>query len=138
MFNINRSCRAFSIVELLLVLTVMGVLFSFIVPKANSILNVAKNMALKSIVKSLQIDIEAYFINKGFYPLASGLNISELIETLNTAGAGIVIPKNPFTGIAYSGNDESGKITYVYDGVRYLIKGFGINNAEEIISVGNE
>lgn len=133
----NQMKNAFSIVELVLVITVMSILIAFMVPKASSILDTAKNIAVKSIVKSLQIDLETSFLNSGYYPNGTHLSISSLVNALNTVGISVSLPKNPFTGKSYSDNDLSGKIIYSYTGLGYVLKGFGKDNKTELISVGN-
>ena len=133
----KKKQNGFSIIELTLVLAVLGVLFSFMLPKASSVLESARHVVLKSIVKSLQMSIESNFLNHGYYPAGKEIGVFQLVDVLKNEGIHIDLPHNPFTGKLYTDNDFSGKIIYSLEGMRYIIKAFGKNNTKEIIKLGN-
>ncbi|MCP4049995.1 MAG: prepilin-type N-terminal cleavage/methylation domain-containing protein [bacterium] len=131
--------NGFTLIELVIVISIIGLISSIFIPNFSSIQTKAKESSIKTIVHSLHTAIESYFITTGHYPGGDNLNIIELASILIKTGDLISIPKNPFTGFEYSETDSSGKITYSYSekSQSYTLTALGLNNEKELITIKN-
>jgi prepilin-type N-terminal cleavage/methylation domain-containing protein len=66
--------KAFTIVELLIVIVVIGILAAISLVAYNGVQNRAKNSSVKAAVASVQKLVEAYNAEKGSYPSTGGIN----------------------------------------------------------------
>lgn len=108
--------KGFTLIELLVVLAIVGLLVVFLVPKLLGIQDRAKETAVKSVMHSVQLGVEAYNMENTVYPIATNISLKELCENYLMAGGYIAeVPKNPFTGKEYTEADTAGKIMYDYD-----------------------
>lgn len=128
----------FSLIELVIVIAIIGIISLILFPNFSVIQNKAKETSLKSTAHSLQLSIEAYYLNHGSYPDGT-LSVTALASTLETSGELSKMPTNPFTGTSCSDSDASGKITYSYNsntGI-YSLHIFGAGNSVEILTLQN-
>ena len=125
-----------SLLELIIVLTIMGIFTAIVYPKFHSIQIKAKEMAVKQLVRSLQMSLEAYHLSMSHYPQGQ-LSISTLFDQLSTANLIPQHPKNPFTNQPYQSHDPSGKIRYISDteGTQYQLNGYGQNNEFQLLEL---
>ncbi len=73
--NQDRNRAAFTLIELLLVIAILGILAALIVPKFAGRTEQAKDAAAKSDIASLGTVLDAYEVDNGSYPRgSSGLN----------------------------------------------------------------
>jgi general secretion pathway protein G len=80
----NRRSRAFTLVEMLLVLVILAVLAAIVIPKFAGRSQQAKETAAKSQISSIELALDAFEVDTGFYPQgATGLNA--LIEQPSNA-----------------------------------------------------
>ena len=106
--------KGFSLIELLIVIAIMGTLSTMMFPNFLSAQDKAKEVAVKSVVLSIQNALENYNIDQGVYPVGSTTPVNTLSQTLITAGYLSKVPYNPFTGESYQTADIPGKIIYTY------------------------
>ena len=71
----NRSQRAFTLIELLLVLVILGILAAIVVPKFAGRTEQAREAAAKTQVANFSTALDAFEVDNGYYPKGkSGLN----------------------------------------------------------------
>ena len=99
----------------------------------------AKEVAVKSVVLSVQNAIENFAIDNGSYPQGNQISVCELAATLQTGGYLSTTPKNPFTGKAYQSGDTEGRIVYNYDSIagQYHLIACKRDGRTEILDVTN-
>jgi prepilin-type N-terminal cleavage/methylation domain-containing protein len=102
---------AFSLIELLVVLSIIGLMTTVMLPNISSAQRRAKEAALKAIVHNVQSEIEGYQVENNYYPAGSGLSLAELTETLGIKNNF----KNPYTGKTYLKTDQAGQINYDFN-----------------------
>jgi general secretion pathway protein G len=92
MFTARHSTRshphgarnAFTLVEMLLVLVILAVLAAIVIPKFSGRSQQAKETAAKSQISSIELALDAFEVDTGFYPAgATGLNA--LVDQPNNA-----------------------------------------------------
>lgn len=107
--------RGFTMIEMLVVIGIIGLLMAFLVPNLLSARDRGKETAVKGVLHSVQLAVEAYNMENLTYPPAKNAGMETLVNNyLKAGGYMISVPKNPFTGEQYKDGDSSGKI--VYDG----------------------
>lgn len=78
------SSRAFTLVEMLLVLVILAVLAAIVIPKFSGRSQQAKETAAKSQISSIELALDAFEVDTGFYPQGSA-GLSALVEQPNGA-----------------------------------------------------
>jgi len=122
--------RGFSMIELLVVIGIIGLLSVFLVPKLLGAKDKAKEAAVKGVMHSVQLAIEAYEMENFTYPLDNSVQLESLAKNyLMPNGYLAEVPKNPFTGQEYKDSDAAGKIIYNYDDKTGQYKLIGYNRA---------
>ncbi|MDD4526635.1 MAG: type II secretion system protein [Candidatus Margulisbacteria bacterium] len=116
-----KKRSGFSLFELLIALSLMVILSSFVVPNIKKIQNKSNQMTAEVNLRTFQSCVENYFIENNIYPSGS-LGAKELFETLKTEELIKTSPINPYTKKAYADSDTKGKITYASsDGEDYTL-----------------
>lgn len=132
--------RGFTLIEMLVVIAIIGILAGFLYPAFTGAQNRAKEAAVKTVMHSVQLAVEAYNMENSTYPIAGKISLKTLYDEYLKAGEYISsIPKNPFTNKPYSEGDLSGKITYSYDLEKdiYTITGYKRNGFSKIQELSN-
>lgn len=130
--------KGFSLIELLIVLSIIGLLSAVLLPNFTSIQSKAKETSVKSVAHTIEMALETYYLTEGEYPEGTDLTLDSLATTLITNDSLSAVPDNPFTGTDYTSADTSGKITYTKDSdTEYSITAYGVNNASVILSLPN-
>ena len=130
----------FTLIEILVVIAIIGVLAYFLVPRLLGTQDMAKEAAVKAIMHQLQISLESFNIENETYPVATSVGIKNLCENYlmppNYIGA---IPKNPYTGKAYTDDDVAGKIIYNFDNNsgKYTLTGYNRFGTHKILILSN-
>jgi general secretion pathway protein G len=99
----NRMKKAFTLVEILIVVVILGILAAIVVPQFTNATQDAQQGNLRAQIKSLQNQIELFKARTNSYPTLAELNANPTDPADGTAGWGILIdqeyikkaPKNP-------------------------------------------
>ena len=100
----------------------------------------AKEASVKSVMHSVQLAIEGYNLENNTFPIATNTAIASLVNNYLKVGAYMVtVPKNPFTGAAYTDAEVSGKIIYDYNNLTgvYTITGYKRDGKTKILELTN-
>lgn len=130
----------FTLFELLIVMAIIGLLLAFLVPNLLGAKDRAKETAVKSVMHSVQLAVEAYEMENEVYPIETSVTLASFCNNYLMPGGYLAsIPKNPFTGAEYKDSDAAGKITYSYDNTtgKYSIKGYNRSGFREIQELTN-
>lgn len=140
---INEKCKmrnGFTLVEILVVIGIIGLLAVFLVPNLLGARDKAKEAAVKGVMHSVQLAIEAYQMENEVYPVGSNIPLESLCKNYLMVGGYIAsVPKNPFTGKGYSDSDAAGKIVYSYNDATgvYTLTGYKRNGFGKILELSN-
>lgn len=100
--NRTRRNKAFTLVEILIVVVILGILAAIVVPQFTNATQDAQTGNLRAQIKSLQNQIELYKARTGAYPSNAGTLWALLIDPNNDGnfsdGYIKAAPKNPFNG----------------------------------------
>jgi type II secretion system protein G len=132
--------KGFTLIELLVVMGIIGLLAVFLVPNLLGAKDRAKETAVKAVMHSVQLAVEAYQMENESYPLENSIALESLCNNYLIGGGYMAsIPKNPFTGVAYKDADGAGKIIYSYDqnSGKYTITGYGRTSLRKIQELTN-
>ncbi len=111
----------FSLVELLIALSLMVILSSFVIPNIRNIQNKSNQMSAEVNLRTFQSCLENYYLENNVYPTGS-LSSKELFDLLKSEELIKTSPTNPYTKKAYADSDTKGKITYEStDGAEYTL-----------------
>ena len=101
----NRTKKAFTLVEILIVVVILGILAAIVVPQFTNATQDAQGGNLKAQIKSLQNQIELFKAKTNSYPTLAELNANPVDPTVldSTHGWGILLdnhyikqaPRNP-------------------------------------------
>jgi len=94
-----RKRRGFSLMELLAVVTILGIIAAIIVPRVTVSNDVAKQKVNSHNKATINAAVERYYIDKGRWPVS---NLSDIGVDTNYFPDGI--PKNPVDNSAYQLN----------------------------------
>ncbi len=75
----RHSLRAFTLVELLLVLVILGVLAAIVVPKFSGRTEQARNTAAQSQIATFGTALDAFEVDNGFYPKGKN-GLTDLVQ----------------------------------------------------------
>ncbi len=125
--------KAFSLIELLVVIGIVAIINIAMFPNFASIQNTAKEISSKSLARTIMIALEQYYFTNQDYPDGNNIQIHSIIDILIESDFLQSVPINPFTGNPYSNSDHSGQILYKKSSTsNYLLIGYG-NHNEDII-----
>jgi general secretion pathway protein G len=135
-----KKRKGFTMIELLVVIGIIGLLAVFLVPNLLGAKDRAKETAVKSVMHSVQLAIEAYEMENNVYPMEKETALESLCKNYLLPGDYLAsVPKNPFTGKEYTDKDKAGKIIYSYSdssGV-YTLKGYSRTGLRKIQELTN-
>lgn len=132
----SQASKGFSIIELLVVISIIGLLSSIILVQVQSSRSRARDAERESEIKSIQNALAIYVVNKGNYPIYSGaLNGLDLVSTeLRDNDAVSQIPTDPINSGNYiysyvSADGAAYTLTYYLETNSILGKSAGQQNA---------
>ncbi|OGB89677.1 hypothetical protein A2625_06065 [candidate division WOR-1 bacterium RIFCSPHIGHO2_01_FULL_53_15] len=132
--------KGFTLVEILVVIGIIGLLAVFLVPNLLGARDRAKETAVKGVMHSVQLAIEAYQMENNIYPVGSNIPLESLCKNYLMAGGYIAgVPKNPFTGKEYVDGDATGKVIYDYNDATgaYVLTGYKRNGMSKVLELTN-
>ncbi len=132
--------KAFTLVEILVVIGIIGLLAVFLVPNLLGARDRAKEAGVKGVMHSVQLAIEAYQMDNEVYPLGTEIPLESLCRNYLMAGGYVAtVPKNPFTGKPYTDADAAGKIVYRYNDATgaYTLTGYKRDGFSKILELTN-
>jgi len=127
--------RGFTLVEILVVIGIIGLLSVFLVPNLLGARDRAKEAAVKGVMHTVQLAVEAYQMENEVYPMGTNVPLASLCRDYLLGGGYLAaIPKNPFTGKEYTDADVAGKIIYNYDSTTggYTLTGYKRNGVTKL------
>jgi prepilin-type N-terminal cleavage/methylation domain-containing protein len=104
--------KGFSLFEMLMALSIMALLGSFVIPNVKKIQDKSNRMASEINVRSIQSAVENYYIDHDGYP-EGNLSGAELLAVLKETDILKNAPVNPYYKREYRSEDQRGKILYV-------------------------
>ena len=100
----------------------------------------AKEAAVKGVMRSVQLAIEAFEMENQTYPIDNNLPLESLCRNYLMAGNYIAtVPKNPFTGKEYKDSDAAGRVVYSYDATSgvYKLSAYNRSGTKKIEELSN-
>jgi prepilin-type N-terminal cleavage/methylation domain-containing protein len=132
-----KKREGFSLFELLIALSLMVVLSSFVIPNIRNIQTKSNQMSAEVNLRTYQSCIENYFLENNIYPSGS-LAAKELFDLLKGEELIKTSPMNPYTKKAYSDSDAKGKIIYEStDGVDYTLSLYAADNTTVALNLNS-
>ncbi|MFC1568572.1 type II secretion system protein [Candidatus Margulisiibacteriota bacterium] len=111
-----RRKNGFTMIEILVVIGIISLLAVFLVPSLLGAKDRAKEAAVKGVMHSIQLALEAYEMENQVYPLDNDVALNSLCSNYLMAGGYVSsIPRNPFTGKEYDDADVAGQVIYCFD-----------------------
>jgi prepilin-type N-terminal cleavage/methylation domain-containing protein len=101
----NRKRRGFSLMELLAVVTILGIIAAIIVPRVTVSSDTAKSKVNAHNKATINAAVERWYIEKGAWPAN---NLSDIGADANYFPDGI--PTNPVNGSAYTLNATTHRV----------------------------
>lgn len=132
--------NGFTMIELLVVMGIIGLLALFLVPNLMSARDRAKETAVKGVMHSIQLAIEAFELENLTYPIDNNVPLESFCNNYLMVGGYVAsVPKNPFTGQGYTDADVAGKIIYSYDDATgvYTLTGYNRSGIKKIQELSN-
>jgi type II secretion system protein G len=74
--------KGFTLIEILVVIGIIGLLAVFLVPNLLGAQDRAKETAVKAVMHSLQLAVEAYNMENDSYPVARGAGVENCARTI--------------------------------------------------------
>ncbi|MFH1386826.1 MAG: prepilin-type N-terminal cleavage/methylation domain-containing protein [bacterium] len=132
--------KGFTLVEILVVIGIIGLLSVFLVPNLLGARDRAKEAAVKGVMHTVQLAVEAYQMENDVYPLGNNIALESLCRNYLMSGGYMAdVPKNPFTGAQYTDADTAGKIIYTYENTTgaYKLTGYKRNGLSKLQELTN-
>jgi prepilin-type N-terminal cleavage/methylation domain-containing protein len=126
--------KAFSLMELLVVMSIIGMLSAVLIPNLAGAQNRAKEAALRALLYNVQAEIEGCYLDNNYYPAGESTPLAQLANEL-----GLKRFRNPFTGKEYLASDQAGRIMYSLDsslGV-YTLTAYKKDGVTELLELTN-
>jgi prepilin-type N-terminal cleavage/methylation domain-containing protein len=107
----KNKMKGFSLFELLIALSLIVVLSSFVVPNIRNIQNKSNAMSAEVNLRTFQSCLENYYFENNTYPVGD-LTAKGLYDILESDDIIRTMPINPYTKKGYADTDSKGKILY--------------------------
>ena len=120
-----RGQRGFTLVEMLVVITIIGLIMSLVGPRVLNYLGESKVKAAKIQIQSFSSALDLFYLDAGRYPTTS-----EGLAALVKPAAGLATWNGPYVKGGVLPNDPWGK--------PYIYRSPGERSAYEIVSYGSD
>lgn len=100
--RVSRKRRGFSLLELLAVVTILGIIAAVVVPRVTVSADTAKTNAHEQNIAEINRAVERWYFEKGKWP---NKNLGDIGKDVNYFPDGI--PKNPLTNANYKLNSKN-------------------------------
>jgi general secretion pathway protein G len=120
-----RGQRGFTLVEMLVVITIIGLIMSLVGPRVLNYLGESKVKAAKIQIQSFSSALDLFYLDAGRYP-----STSEGLAALVKPAAGLATWNGPYVKGGVLPNDPWGK--------PYIYRSPGERSAYEIVSYGSD
>ena len=132
--------KGFTLIELMITLTIIGLLSTIIYPSFSKIILNSKEKALMAMVHSIQLAIESYQFTTGQYPQKNNIQLIDLFNILKEEETLSKLPKNPFTNAPYTENAIEGKVLYHFNAEKnlYTLTGYSRDGSTIITTLTND
>ena len=127
--------KAFSLMELLVVMSIIGMLSAVLIPNLAGAQTRSKEAALRTLLYNVQAEVEGYYLDNDFYPDGNAVPLAQLVNDL-----GLKRFRNPFTGKDYMASDQAGRIVYSLEsglGV-YTLTAYKKDGSTQLLQLTNE
>ena len=132
-----KKRQGFSLFELLIALSLMVILSSFVIPNIRKIQNKSNQMTAEVNLRTFQSCLENQYFENSIYPVGD-LSSNELFELLKADELLKTCPTNPYTKKVYSDTDTKGKITYSSaDGEDYTLSLYELDGTTVALSINS-
>jgi len=111
----NRFKKGFTLIEILIVISIIGLLSSLLIPNISSVQRKAKEVGTKAALHTFQIALESYNIDNFHYIKGNNISAYELATILIKEQYLKKTPIIPYSGESYNLDDTQGKIIYSYN-----------------------
>jgi type II secretion system protein G len=135
-----KKKSGFTLMEMLIVIGIIGLLSMFLVPNLLGAQDRAKDAAVKAVMHTAQLAVEAYQMENDVYPMGKNIPLESLAKNYLIQGGYLAaVPKNPFTGKEYTDSDAAGKIIYGYEDTtgKYTLTGYKRNGFSKVLDLSN-
>ena len=113
--------NGFSLFEMLIALSIMALLGSFVIPNIKKVQTKSYSIASEVNLKTFQSSLENYYLDNNIYPIGS-ITANDLFTILSLQNIMKTCPQNPYYKKTYSNTDIKGKILYAStDGEDYAL-----------------
>ena len=127
--------KAFSLMELLVVMSIIGMLSAVLIPNLAGAQNRSKEAAVRTLLYNVQAEVEGYYLDNDFYPDGNSVPLAQLVNELTLKRF-----RNPFTGKDYMASDQAGRIVYSLEpgvGV-YTLTAYKKDGTTQLLQLTNE
>ena len=114
-----RSSGGFTLVELLVVVSIIGILAAIAVPKFTSSTEYARTAKIQADLRTIAGAVALYYADMGEYPQ----NLATLASAVNGKGPWLASTPEPQPGKSYEYDATTGLAAYTYKGITYRSDG---------------
>ena len=126
--------KAFSLMELLVVMSIIGMLSAVLIPNLAGAQTRAKEAALRTLLYNVQAEVEGYYLDNDRYPDGDSVPLAQLVNSL-----GLKRFRNPFTGKDYMAGDQAGRVVYSLDSLGvYTLTAYKKDGTTQLLQLMNE